>query len=109
VPFTVFRSLLRGTRKKFAEHRVRTSSIKVKNRRHRIYRSFSSNFLSRFHTSLITWAHGRCRYCGHSRKEISMQMLSRLVQDQSHNAVVEYALIAMLVAATVILRVTMQA
>jgi Flp pilus assembly pilin Flp len=38
-----------------------------------------------------------------------MQMLSRLVQDQSHNAVVEYALIAMLVAATVILRVTMQA
>jgi Flp pilus assembly pilin Flp len=38
-----------------------------------------------------------------------MQMLSRLVQDQSHNTVVEYALIAMLVAATVILRVTMQA
>lgn len=38
-----------------------------------------------------------------------MQMLSRLVQDQSRNAVVEYALIAMLITVTVILRVTMQA
>ena len=38
-----------------------------------------------------------------------METLSRFVQDQSRNAVVEYALIAILVAATVILRVTMQA
>jgi Flp pilus assembly pilin Flp len=38
-----------------------------------------------------------------------METLSRFVQDQSRTAFVEYALIAMLVAATVILRVTMQA
>jgi Flp pilus assembly pilin Flp len=38
-----------------------------------------------------------------------MEMFSRFVQDQSHTTFVEYALIAMLVAATVVLRVTMQA
>jgi len=42
-------------------------------------------------------------------KEISMETLSRIVQVQSRTAVVEYALIAMLITATVILRVTMQA
>lgn len=38
-----------------------------------------------------------------------MEMLSRLAQNESHSNVVEYALIAMLVAAVVVLRVTMQA
>jgi len=38
-----------------------------------------------------------------------MEMISRFVQDESHTRFVEYALLAMLVAATVVLRVTMQA
>ena len=38
-----------------------------------------------------------------------MQMSSRLIQEGSRNSVVEYGLIACLVIAIVILRVTMQA
>ena len=38
-----------------------------------------------------------------------MEMFSRFIQDESRSNVVEYALIAMLVAATVVLRITMQA
>lgn len=38
-----------------------------------------------------------------------MEMFSRFVRDESHSTVVEYALIAMLVAAVVVLRVTTQA
>lgn len=38
-----------------------------------------------------------------------MQIFSRFVQDESRATFVEYALIAMLVAAVVALRVTMQA
>ena len=38
-----------------------------------------------------------------------MQMFARFIQDESRSTVVEYSLIAMLVAAVVVLRVTMQA
>jgi Flp pilus assembly pilin Flp len=38
-----------------------------------------------------------------------MEMISRFVQDESRSAFVEYALIAMLVAAVVVLRVATQA
>lgn len=38
-----------------------------------------------------------------------MEMIARFVQAESRSTFVEYALIAMLVAATVVLRVTMQA
>ena len=38
-----------------------------------------------------------------------MEMISRFVRNESHSTFVEYALLAMLVAVTVVLRVTMQA
>jgi Flp pilus assembly pilin Flp len=41
--------------------------------------------------------------------EVSMQMLTRFIQDESRTTFVEYALVAVLVAAIVALRVTMQA
>lgn len=42
-------------------------------------------------------------------RELSMEMIARFIQAESRSTFVEYALIAMLVAVTVALRVTMQA
>jgi hypothetical protein len=82
-------------------------SVSAANIAARIYRSFSSNFLIRFHSSLITWSHGRSDSSACWATEV--QMFSRFIQDESRTAFVEYALIAMLVAVVVVLRVTMQA
>jgi hypothetical protein len=75
----------------------------------RIYRSFSSNLLSPFYISVITSRMFRCSRKAQpvTKEEPAMDMFSRSIPDGSRNSVIEYGLIACLVVAIVILRVTM--